>query len=322
MATTVGLNEVAIESLVQNADKKATVALAANGHDSILEPKLDGWRVIFRVTDDEDTPVQSYTRTGNSLTGSMPAIEAELAANLPSGTVLDGEVVKLTQKNGKVIHGSSNDVAKVLGSGTAKAALRSGDLTLVVFDMIAHGGIDARPLPYAKRREVLEKLFDVQNFTTRVQLIPQLPAVEESYDDLIAAGYEGAMVKWLNAAYASGKRGAGWWKLKGTATVDVIVTGYKPGTPGSSFDGYVGAIEYGQYNDDGILVPRGRCSGMDWDVRVDITQHKADYLGRVFELTHNGVQKPEDGESARFRHPRFIRWRDDKPAAAVKIHDA
>jgi ATP-dependent DNA ligase len=317
-----------IEKLVQNADPKPSVAEALAGHDSVVEPKFDGWRVIFKVeaNPDGDNPdeaplrTRAWTRKGTELTGAMPAIEAELARVLPSGSCVDGEVVVFKNVNGMAVPAGSSAVGKILGSGTAKAALLSKDLTLVAFDLLSHGDIDARPLPFGKRRAALEAIFEKGCFAPCVQLAPQLEATDENHDALLAAGYEGSMVKWLDAPYRSGYRGWGWWKLKGVADVDVVVMGYKPGEKG--WVGMVGAVVFGQFTEDGLLVERGRCSGLKMDERVTISQNPDAYLGKVFSMRHMGVFPPsEEHPHGAFRHPQFKTWRPDKAMEAVTLHD-
>jgi ATP-dependent DNA ligase len=131
------------------------------------------------------------------------------------------------------------------------------------------------------------------------------------------------VVKWLDAKYSSGKRGLGWLKIKPQSTADAIIMGFKPGTPGSSFDGKVGAIIFGQHDDDGNLVERGRCSGMDWSLRCAMSADEEAYIGRVVEVAHFGVQKPnKENPHGALLSPQFKRFRDDeKTAAEVTIHD-
>lgn len=322
MTNVFALKVASVEALAQNAEAKKSVADAVAGKPSIMEPKLDGWRLLCTV--DAEGTARTFTRTGNELTGSLPAIEAALVAALPPGSTLDAEAVAFEVGDDGLPQHKWGSVQSILGSGTAKAALCSGKITLVVFDLIQHGGLDARSLPLAKRRELLDAIFDSGKFAgTKVVLVPQFEATEAGHEAIIAAGYEGSMVKWTDAPYGSGHRGAGWWKLKATATVDVIVMGYKEGTPGSAFDGYVGAIIFGQHDADGNLVERGRCSGLDWDERVRISENRDEYLGRVFEMRHMGVMPPgKDYPLGAFRHPQWKRWRPDKPAEAVVIHDA
>jgi ATP-dependent DNA ligase len=54
-----------------------------------------------------------------------------------------------------------------------------------------------------------------------VQLIPQLPYTAEAVEQLIANGWEGAIVKEPRAKYASGRRGHGWLKIKATQSDDL-----------------------------------------------------------------------------------------------------
>jgi DNA ligase-1 len=306
-----------IESLVQNASAKKSCADAMGTHDSVIEPKLDGWRTIWIVG--ADGVARFYTRSGNELTGRMPAVESQIAAAFPPGTILDAEVVAFSlDDKGNLIH-KWGAVQSALSSGVAKARLLSGGLTLCVFDLICHGDVDARTVPFRGRRAALESIFDGASFD-RVILVPQQPATDDAHAVHLEAGYEGSMVKWLDAPYGSGKRGAGWWKLKPQATVEVVVTGYKPGE--GSFAGLVGAIEFAQY-DDGTLVHRGRCSGMDYMERLDFTNNSAHYIGTVIEVAHMGVMEPTPKTPlGAFRHPQFKRTRPDRSAVSVTVHDA
>lgn len=313
MAATVSLLDVPVKSLPQLADVRKSVAAAVGKHAAVLEPKMNGWRAVWKI--DPSGHARSYTRNGNEMTGKMPAIEAALAEALPPGTILDSEVVAFGMKDGHLIH-QWDKVQEALGSGTAKAALRSGVLTLVVFDLLAHGGIDARSQPYSKRRELLETVFKQAEFDPKlVLLIPKMEATDANYEALLAGGYEGGVVKLLDAPYASGQRGRGWFKVKSVDTADVVVMGFKPGTAGSAFDGLVGAIDFGMTTQDGILVHRGRTSGVDWETRLAITANPGDYLGRVFELAYQEITKPSDTHPfGAFLFPRFKHWRPDKSA--------
>jgi ATP-dependent DNA ligase len=303
-----------MEKLVQNADARGSVSAAAGGHPSVLEPKYDGWRTIWKVGD--DGVARFYTRSGQDLTGRWPAVEAMIAAACPPGTVLDGEAVQMETINGVLVP-RWGGVQSILGSGVKKAALQSGSLTLVLFDLIAHGGIDARSLTLEQRRAALEAVYAQAGFDPmKVMLSEHLDPTEENHARLVEAGYEGSMVKWLDAPYKSGVRGAGWWKLKASDDEDAIVIGYKDGDGG--FTGLIGSIIFGQYTKDGRLVPRGACSGMTMQERVRISKNRDAYLSRVFSFRHMGLQAPTiENPLGAFRHPQFKTWRPDKPAEAV-----
>lgn len=75
------------------------------------------------------------------------------------------------------------------------------------------------------------------------------------------------------------------------------------------FNGWIGAIVFGQYK-DGELVEIGQTSGIDDDTKEVISLHKEDYIGRVIEV---GAMEQLKGTFA-LRHPRFLHFRTDKNA--------
>lgn len=265
----------------------------------VLEPKMDGWRLLVYVAEDG---IHLYTHTGSCHDGKLPAIEAEFA-QLPPGTWIDGEAVSFKIDGAFVVH-EWNSVQKCLGAGKDKAIALSDSITYVAFDLISHAGIDARSLPFSKRRDLLEAIFMMREWE-RVILTPQALPSDEQLEAFVAQGFEGGVIKNLGARYASGQRGQGQLKLKPQETDDFVVMDYKPGESG--FTGMVGAIVFGSYR-EGALVERGRCSGMDMAMRLRITKTPEAFLGKVVEVKHMGHMK--DG----FRHPQFLRWRPDKTA--------
>jgi ATP-dependent DNA ligase len=290
--------------LVQKAETKQGMNPEQLGDHWTMEPKWDGWRLLAHVT---ETGVHLYTPTGNVQDGKLLEIEAELS-RLPAGTWIDGEAVALMLDGDMVVH-EWNAVQKCLGcSDLTKARARSGPITFVAFDLISHADIDARSLPFVKRRDLLERVLD-QHSWERVILTPQVAPTDEHLASFIAQGFEGGVAKSLTAPYASGQRGQGQIKFKPQATDDFVVMGFKEGENG--FTGLIGAIVFGAY-ENGELVERGRCSGMDMATRVRISKDRDSYLGNVLEVAHMGFI------GAGYRHPQFKRWRPDKaPAECV-----
>jgi len=97
-----------------------------------------------------------------------------------------------------------------------------------------------------------------------------------------------------------------WYKLKIEKTIDLIVTGFTDGT-GNNI-GLVGSFKCSVVLPDGSLQEVARAGGLTDDVRLDIDEEKD--LGRIVEVKYQYV-----GAKGRLRHPRFLRYRDDKNVA-------
>lgn len=277
-------------TLAHNADR--TPAKVTYDGKWAMEPKLDGWRLFAEVREDS---VRFYTRSGNQPVGKLPAVEAELLAHFPVGTWLDGEAVAIRfNPDGTVVNEWGSAQSALTKGGVNAAAAK---ITFMVFDLLAHAGIDARTLPYSTRRSLLVKAF-AEKEMGKVQLVASFPASVERHAALVRIGFEGSMFKRLDAPYASGHRGRGQAKSKHEATEDVVVMGFEAGKD-------VGAVVFGQFK-DGKLVERGACKR-----KPDLipTPDLMAWAGKVLEVKHNGVMP-----SGALRHPSMERIRDDKGA--------
>jgi hypothetical protein len=92
-------------------------------------------------------------------------------------------------------------------------------------------------------------------------------------------------------------------KWKPVKTIDLVVTGYKDGN--GKYLGLIGAIEASTI--EGHVV--ASVGGMDDSTRIDLSDREDEFLGTVVEVAYQYV-----GAGGRLRHPRFVRWRDDKKA--------
>jgi ATP-dependent DNA ligase len=117
-----------------------------------FEAKLDGWRAAIARPDDR---VRIRSRHGRDLARFVPELAAAAAA-LPSGVVLDGEIVVAAA--GGVDFTALQDR---LTAGRRELARYSTTLpaTMAVFDLLADvDGLDVRGWSQARRRERLSVL--------------------------------------------------------------------------------------------------------------------------------------------------------------------
>lgn len=288
----------------QNAKKTNSVQeAAAQCQRPIMEAKMDGWRLLVEVTTDG---VRVYSRTKHRYDGRLPEIEAELQ-KLPPGTMLDGEIVSLADQD-------CTAVSNVLGkSVTPTIKEQRKKLTYVVFDILEVAGVDARKNTLEDRVAVLRRALESCEIDERlVTSVVQQPCEEAAYWSLVDTGHEGVIVKDLAKPYASGKRGHGWFKIKATVEVDMVVMDLPIDGKGQ-FEGQVGRMVLGQYI-DGELVERAKVKCPDHATHRAATDCPQDFLGRVCAIKHYGTVQATGSDEVNFRHPTFIRWREDKPA--------
>lgn len=260
----------------------------------LMEPKVDGWRMQIDVTGDH---IRVWTRTQHVADRKMPMVEHELRKLTPahSSVRLDGEAV-LIDENGEPDYILT---ARCLGSGTEVCIDKQHELgrylTYFVFDILAVDGHDLRGMQLMERKIELAKLGLETDHLKPVLGKPPSHKLHAFYFDKYK---EGSVLKQVNSSYA-GKRSRAWLKWKEIETVDVRIIGYKEGQ--GKFMGLIGAIQF--QAPDGTV---GYCSGMDDETRIFISDNQTTLLGRIIEIKHFG--KLVEG----FRHPQFIRFREDK----------
>ena len=127
-------------------------------------------------------------------------------------------------------------------------------------------------------------------------------------NDAVAQGFEGAMIKDLDAPYEC-RRSSFWMKWKPTITVDLKIAGFEEGT-GRNL-GRLGAIVCeGVDNGRNISVNVG--SGLSDADRDEYWLARDQLLGDVVEVEADAVTQNQDGTYS-LRFPRFLRFRGFEP---------
>lgn len=298
----------------------------------IAEVKHDGERRIAQICG----KVVRYTGTPSRVTG-KPVEKTEQIphlAHLPikgvrctpvsaalDGTVLDGELilppeVKVKGSRSKAVTSISNSAPDV----AIGKQIERGWLRYVVFDCLFFKGGDLRKLPlYQRRKAAMTAIGEWKNpfvsFIEGQQHEDKRDFLQKVYEE----GGEGIILKHMDHAYGDEKL---WVKEKAEITADCVIMGYKSAKEMSkkadgsismtkyAAQGLIGAVVVGQYK-SGKLVEVATVSGMTDDVRGRLTHLGKQHLGYVVEIKANGREP-----TGRFRHPRFRRFRDDKPAKA------
>ena len=201
--------------LAQSAEDVAA-ALEQLGR-AILEWKLDGARVQVHKSGDE---VRVYTRNLNDVTGAVPELLETLKGLKEDSLILDGEVIAL-RPDGRP-HPFQLTMRR-FGRKLDVQALRAElPLSVFFFDCLYRGGTPLVDHPALERHDVLRSILSPE-LATPALVTDDASKAEDFYREALASGHEGIMAKALGAPYESGRRGAGWLKVKRARTLDLVV---------------------------------------------------------------------------------------------------
>jgi ATP-dependent DNA ligase len=176
----------------------------------VYEPKFDGWRAMLFTA---AGVVQS--RRNNNLAARFP--EIAVAGRELGDLVLDGELVAL--REGRLDFGA-------LTSMPSWREAAGVVIYYIVFDVLADGSHDLRPLPLRERRERLAEL--LAGARPPLQLTPSTTdrdaALAWMSPELAEIGIEGVVAKDVTATYRAGRTGS-WRKVRQKVVVDAVVVG-------------------------------------------------------------------------------------------------
>jgi DNA ligase-1 len=209
------LMQPVLPMLAQSADDLAA-ALAQLG-EALLEWKLDGARIQVHKSGDE---VRVFTRNLNDVTPRVPEIISGVREAKADSLILDGEAIAL-RADGRP-HPFQITMRR-FGRKLDVEALR-GELPLSVFffDCLYRDSEALVDRGAGERRKILEESLPAALLTPSVTTA-DLAKAEAFQADALGRGHEGLMAKALGAPYESGRRGAGWLKIKSAHTLDLVV---------------------------------------------------------------------------------------------------
>jgi DNA ligase-1 len=200
------------------AESAADVASAVGElGETVLEYKLDGARVQVHKAGVE---VRVYSRTLRDVTAAIPEVVEAVRRIGVRDAVLDGEVIAL-RAVGKP-H-PFQVTMKRFGSRRDTDRLRNAiPVSPFFFDCLYADGGSLVDEPLNRRLDVLGGLAPPHLLIPR--RVTAMPDEAEAFmDQALASGHEGLMAKSLVGAYAAGRRGQTWRKIKRARTLDLAV---------------------------------------------------------------------------------------------------
>ena len=193
----------------------APVTKLADGPQWVYEIKLDGYRAIAVKADGR---VNLFSRRRKSFDHHYPLI-VEALAELPEGTVVDGEIV--------AVDDSGRPDFNLLQNFRSEAS----HIHYFVFDLLICQDRDLTRLRLSERRKLMKSHLKLH--PGRVRIAEQF---EASASDMLAAvrqqRLEGVIGKRKDSLYEPRKRTGSWVKCRVNRGQELVIGGYIPGPHG------------------------------------------------------------------------------------------
>jgi DNA ligase-1 len=291
-------------------------ALEKAGAPAVVDHKLDGARI--QVHRDGDA-VTIASRSLDDLTDRLPEVVAAVRALPVQRVVLDGEAIAL-RADGRP------EPFQVTSSRIASGA---PGVVPVFFDILHLDGEDLLDAPLGERDAALLRAVPDPALRVARVVTGDAAAAQAHFDAALAAGQEGVVVKAIDSAYAAGRRGASWLKVKPRHTLDLVVLAAEWGH--GRRRGWLSNLHLGARATDGNgYVMLGKTfKGLTDELLAWQTEKlqelatgtEKDYVVHVrpelvVEIAFDGVQtSPRYPGGVALRFARVLRYRPDKTAA-------
>ncbi|WP_114946506.1 non-homologous end-joining DNA ligase [Microvirga calopogonii] len=284
------------------------------------EVKFDGYRMLARM---DAGPARLITRNDQDWTARFPELAEAFTRFGRSGTVLDGEIVKLAESG----------VSSFAALQDALSKEQTADLVYVAFDLLFLDGEDLRGLPLEERKRRLSKLLAKAPATIRVSE-HRVGGGKALYKQACQLRLEGIISKRRDSLY-TGTRSEDWLKVKCLNTEEFIIIGYTE--PQRSRVGF-GALLVGYYTPEGEIRYAGKVgTGYSREFLIGFQKRlekieqtdptavlpKGTYMrAKVHWVKPRYLAQVEFTEWTRdriLRHPAFLGLREDKDPREVVI---
>lgn len=288
---------------------------AFDDQEWIFEIKWDGYRAIADIKKGKDNLL--YSRNGLDFSQRFSVVHKALAA-FKHNVILDGEIVLLNSKglpDFQMLQHYEHHLDQ--------------PLVYYVFDLLELDGKKTTSLPLTDRKKLLKKILG-----RRKGAVQYCDHVEADGIDFLeqakAKGLEGIIGKKKDSTYTENLRSKEWLKIKNVQTTEVLIAGYtQPKDSRKHFGSLILANKKGRkfqyrghvgtgFNTDGLAALKKTMQPLETEdspfaERVPVND-KVTWLkpSLVADIAYSEVTRDHI-----FRHPVFLRLRDEKKATDV-----
>jgi DNA ligase-1 len=277
-----------------------------------VEWKLDGIRIQLHREGDE---VRVYTRNLNDITARVPEVVTVARTLNAERCILDGEALLVDPQGRPAAFQQS--MSGLGGDGDAS-------LSPFFFDCLLLNAAELIDEPLSERRRTLAGISPPEHIVPALETTDRDDA-QRFFDEALAVGHEGVVVKGVASPYEAGRRGSGWIKVKPAYTLDLVVLAAEWGS--GRRRGWLSNLHLGARDpDSGEFVMLGKTfkgltdETLQWQTGrfLDLEQRREGHVvyvrpEQVVEIAFDGVQaSPRYPGGVALRFARVKRYRPDK----------
>jgi len=314
---------------VMLAERAANLKEALEAFENAaIEAKYDGFRICIHK-DHEN--IKLFSRRLEDVTNQFPEIVEWSKKNIiAKQAIVEGEAIAIDKKEKKPLP-FQNLSRRIQRKYEIEKMMIEIPVQVNLFDLIY---VDGENFMHKKLRERWKKLKEIIKESEDFKLAEHIETkdFEEAkrfYEDCLAKGYEGVIVKNLDAHYQPGKRVGYWLKVKPIMEpLDLVIIGAEWGEGKRAH--LLGSLVLGARDPKtNEFLPTGMMgSGLTDEQLKEITEKLKDLIieekGRevkikpkiVVEVAYEEIQKsPKYPTGYALRFPRLLRFRDQEKSA-------
>jgi len=316
----------------------------ASGDDAFcpvaIEDKYDGFRIQIHKSPEG---IRLYTRRLEEVTTQFPDV-VEVVAKHCRGErfILDAEAAGIDKSSGKYL-AFQNISQRIKRKYDIEELRQRFPVEVNVFDVLQDGDANLVGAPFSERRAAIERIVPSMPGVlqpSRQRIVDTVEEAQRFYEESLARGNEGVMVKSLSSPYEPGSRVGTGVKVKPTlATLEVVIVGaeYGEGKRGEWLATFVIAVRDAA-SDELMEIGRVGTGFKEKDEEGISFRQMTQMLlplvtsedGRfvhvkpqvIIEVDYEEIQaSPTYSSGYALRFPRFVRLREDRGVQDISTID-
>jgi DNA ligase 1 len=205
-----------VQPMLAQPTDDVTGALEQFQGNAALEWKLDGARIQVHKSGSD---VRVFSRNLRDVTSAVPEVVEAVRGLGARDAIVDGEVIALRPDGTPLpFQVTMQRFGRKLDVDRLRAQI---PLTPFLFDCVYADGESLIDLEQESRVARLDAF--AHTLIVPGMLRPTREAAQRFLEETLKRGHEGLMVKALDAAYAAGRRGQQWLKVKIARTLDLVI---------------------------------------------------------------------------------------------------